>query len=98
MKFKYLFYFFWGKKKLESYGYLGLLERINSLFVKAGINTKTVRKINSEELYSAMQSDKKKKGKNLNFIILEEIGKAVKIDSLAKEKVQQSIEKSLFPR
>ena len=74
------------------------LKRINSLFVKAGINTKTVRKINSEELYSVMQSDKKKKGKNLNFIILEEIGKAVKIDSLTKEKVQQSIEKSLLPR
>ena len=44
-----------------------------------------------------MQSDKKKKGKNLNFIILEEIGKAIKVDNLSKEKVLESIERSLFP-
>ena len=73
------------------------LKRINTLFVKAGINTKTIRKINSEELYSAMQLDKKKQGKNLNFIVLEEIGKAIKVDNLSKEKVLESIERSLFP-
>ena len=73
------------------------LKRINTLFVKAGINTKTIKKINSEELYSAMQLDKKKQGKNLNFIILEEIGKAIKVDNLSKEKVLESIERSLFP-
>ena len=73
------------------------LKRINTLFVKAGINTKTIKKINSEELYSAMQLDKKKQGKNLNFIVLEEIGKAIKVDNLSKEKVLESIERSLFP-
>ena len=72
------------------------VERIKSLFIKAGINTKTIKKINSKELYSAMQLDKKKRGKTLNFIVLEEIGKAKKINNLPKEKVQEAIENSLF--
>ena len=34
-----------------------------------------LKEINAEDLYSAMQSDKKKQGKNLNYIVLEKIGK-----------------------
>ena len=73
------------------------VNRIYSLFIQAEINTKTVSKVNPEKLYSAMLLDKKKRGKNLSFIILEEIGKAIKVDNLSKEKVLESIERSLLP-
>ena len=44
-----------------------------------------------------MQSDKKKQGKELNFIVLEEIGKAKKINGLSKETVLKAIESGLLP-
>jgi 3-dehydroquinate synthetase len=44
-----------------------------------------------------MQSDKKKEGKELNFIVLEKIGKAKKINGLNKETVLKAIKTSLFP-
>jgi len=72
------------------------VERIYSVFNKAGIRTTTQKEINPEELYSAMQSDKKKQGKDLNFIVLEKIGKAKKINGLSKEKVLKAIKTSLF--
>jgi 3-dehydroquinate synthase len=71
-------------------------ERIYSVFAKAGIRTTTLKEINPEDLYSAMQSDKKKQGKDLNFIVLEKIGKAKKINGLSKEKVLKAIKTSLF--
>ena len=72
------------------------VERIYSVFNKAGIRTTTLQEINPEDLYSAMQSDKKKQGKDLNFIVLEKIGKAKKINGLNKEKVLKAIKTSLF--
>ncbi len=72
------------------------VERIRSFFNKAGIRTTTLTEINAEDLYSAMQSDKKKQGKDLNFIVLEEIGKAKKVNGLSKEKVLKAIKASLF--
>ena len=72
------------------------VERIYSVFNKAGIRTTTLEEINPEDLYSAMQSDKKKQGKDLNFIVLEKIGKAKKINDLSKEKVLKAIKTSLF--
>ena len=72
------------------------VEKIHSLFLKAGISTKTNKKINPEDLYSAMQSDKKKQGKTLNFIVLEGIGKAKKIGNLKKETILEAIKSSLF--
>ena len=72
------------------------VERIYSVFNKAGIRTTTLQEINPEDLYSAMQSDKKKQGKDLNFIVLEKIGKAKKINDLSKEKVLKAIKTSLF--
>ena len=72
------------------------VERIYSVFSKAGIRTTTLTEINPEDLYSAMQSDKKKQGKDLNFIVLEKIGKAKKINDLSKEKVLKAIKTSLF--
>ena len=72
------------------------VEKIHSVFKKAGIRTTTLKEINPEDLYSAMQSDKKKQGKDLNFIVLEKIGKAKKINDLSKEKVLKAIKTSLF--
>ncbi len=72
------------------------VERIYSVFSKAGIRTTTLTEINAEDLYLAMQSDKKKQGKDLNFIVLEKIGKAKKINDLSKEKVLKAIKTSLF--
>jgi len=72
------------------------VERIYSVFSKAGIRTTTLTKINAEDLYLAMQSDKKKRGKDLNFIVLEKIGKAKKINDLGKEKILKAIKTSLF--
>jgi len=72
------------------------VERIYSIFSKAGIRTTSLSEINPEDLYSAMQSDKKKQGKDLNFIVLEKIGKAKKIKGLSKEKVLKAIKTSLF--
>ena len=72
------------------------VERIYSVFAKAGIRTTTLKEINAEDLYLAMQSDKKKQGKDLNFIVLEKIGKAKKINGLSKEKVLKAIKTSLF--
>ena len=72
------------------------VERIHSLFLKAGISTKPNKKINPEEIYSAMQSDKKKQGKTLNFIVLEGIGKAKKVGNLKKETILEAIKNSLF--
>jgi len=72
------------------------VERIYSIFSKAGIRTTTLTEINAEDLYSAMQSDKKKQGKDLNFIVLEKIGKAKKINGISKEKVLKAIKTSLF--
>ena len=43
-----------------------------------------------------MQTEKKKQGKYLNFIVLEKIGKAKKINDLSKEKVLKAIKTSLF--
>ncbi|HIC26798.1 MAG TPA: 3-dehydroquinate synthase [Gammaproteobacteria bacterium] len=71
--------------------------RIHSLFKKAAIGTKTIKEINPEDLYAAMQSDKKKQGKNLNFIVLEQIGKAKKVSNLKKEIVLEAIKNSLLP-
>ena len=73
------------------------VERIQSIFQKAEIGTTTLKKIDPEDLYSAMQSDKKKQGKELNFIVLEEIGKAKKINGLSKETVLKAIESGLLP-
>ena len=39
---------------------------------------------------------RKNKGKDLNFIVLEKIGKAKKINGLSKEKVLKAIKTSLF--
>ena len=72
------------------------VERIYSVFSKAGIRTTTLTEIGAEDLYSAMQSDKKKQGKDLNFIVLEKIGKAKKVSGLSKEKVLKAIKTSLF--
>jgi len=72
------------------------VKRIYSVFSKAGIRTTTLTEINAEDLYLAMQSDKKKKGKDLNFIVLEKIGKAKKISGLSKKKVIEAIKTSLF--
>ena len=72
------------------------VERIYSVFSKAGIRTTTLTEIDAEDLYSAMQSDKKKQGKDLNFIVLEKIGKAKKVNGLSKEKVLKAIKTSLF--
>ena len=72
------------------------VERIYSIFSKAGIRTTTLTEINAEDLYLAMQSDKKKQGKDLNFIVLEKIGKAKKINGLSKEKVLKAIKTSLL--
>ena len=72
------------------------VERIHSLFLKAGISTKPNKKINPQEIYSAMQSDKKKQGKTLNFIVLEGIGKAKKVGNLKKETILEAIKNSLF--
>ena len=72
------------------------VERIYSVFSKAGIRTTTLTEIDAEDLYSAMQSDKKKQGKDLNFIVLEKIGKAKKINGLRKDKVLKAIKTSLF--
>ena len=44
-----------------------------------------------------LQSDKKKQGKNLNFIVLEQIGKAKKVSNLKKEIVLEAIKNSLLP-
>ena len=73
------------------------VERIQSIFLKAGIRTTTLTEIDAEDLYSAMQSDKKKEGKELNFIVLEKIGKAKKINGLNKETVLKAIKTSLLP-
>ena len=73
------------------------VERIQSIFQKAEIGTTTLKKIDPEDLYSAMQSDKKKQGNKLNFIVLEEIGKAKKINGLSKETVLKAIESGLLP-
>ena len=43
-----------------------------------------------------MQSDKKKQGKTLNFIVLEGIGKAKKVGNLKKETILEAIKTSLF--
>jgi len=72
------------------------VERIQSLFEKAGIKTKTLRKIDPEDLYLAMQSDKKKEGKELNLILLEKIGKAKKVKNLSKKNILEAIKDSLF--
>ena len=73
------------------------VERIQSIFLKAGIRTTTLTEIDAEDLYSAMQSDKKKEGKELNFIVLEKIGKSKKINGLNKETVLKAIKTSLLP-
>ena len=73
------------------------VERIQSIFLKAGIRTNTLTEIDAEDLYSAMQSDKKKEGKELNFIVLEKIGKAKKINGLNKKTVLKAIKTSLLP-
>ena len=72
------------------------VKRIYSVFNKAGIRTTTLNEINAEDLYSAMQSDKKKEGKDLTFIVLEKIGKAKKINGLSKEMVIKAIKTSLL--
>ena len=63
------------------------VERISSFFKKVGIKTTALTKIDPEELYSAMQLDKKKQGNELNFIVLNKIGKAKKVTGISKETV-----------
>lgn len=70
-------------------------KRIKSIFNKAGIITSPLSKIDPEDLYSAMQSDKKKEGNELNFIVLEKIGSAKKMKGLSKEIVLEAIKSSL---
>tara|TARA_B100000686_G_scaffold28496_3_gene28593 strand:- start:1 stop:1086 length:1086 start_codon:yes stop_codon:yes gene_type:complete len=69
--------------------------RIKSIFSTAGIITSPLSKIDPEDLYSAMQSDKKKEGNELNFIVLEKIGSAKKMKGLSKEIVLEAIKSSL---
>tara|TARA_B100000586_G_C19964165_1_gene365022 strand:- start:157 stop:792 length:636 start_codon:yes stop_codon:yes gene_type:complete len=72
------------------------VERIYSVFKRAGIRTTTLTEIKPEDLYAAMQSDKKKQGKELNFIVLEKIGKAKKINGISKEIALKAIKTSLL--
>ncbi len=70
-------------------------QKIKSIFNKAGIITSPLSKIDPENLYTAMQSDKKKEGNKLNFIVLEKIGVAKKMKDLSKEIVVEAIKSSL---
>ncbi len=82
----------------KSEGYLSIkeIERIKKLFLRSKISTHPKTLIKPEDLYEAMQSDKKKKGNKLNFILLEKLGKAKNIKGVQKKKVLEAI-KLAFP-
>lgn len=74
----------------------GEAQRIREIFLEVGVPLELSKEIEPEDLYLAMQSDKKKEGKDLNFILLERLGSAKKIKGISKEKVMDAIKKGLF--
>ena len=73
------------------------ISQIRNLFTSSGINIKLLKPLNLEDLYEAMQSDKKKEVSNLNFILMETIGSAKKYSNISKKDVLDSVERSIFP-
>ena len=82
-------------KDVEGFAH-GEAQRIREIFLEVGVPLKLSKEIEPEDLYLAMQSDKKKEGKDLNFILLERLGSAKKIKGISKEKVMDAIKKGLF--
>ena len=72
------------------------IEKIKDLLEESGVNTKLLKPFNSQEIYQAMQLDKKKKGDELNFIVIERIGSAKKLNKILKQDVLNAIESSLL--
>ena len=74
------------------------IEKIKDLLEESGVNTKLLKPFNSQEIYQAMQLDKKKKGDELNFIVIERIGSAKKLNKILKQDVLNAIESSLLSK
>jgi len=73
------------------------ISQIRDLFVTSGINIKLSRPLDLDDLYEAMQSDKKKGVSDLNFILMETIGSAKKYSNISKKDVLAAVERSIFP-
>ena len=71
------------------------IERIRQFLERINICLQPQDSIDKEELYEAMLIDKKKRGNSLNFIVLEEIGKAKLVNDIPKDTVLEAIEVTL---
>ena len=71
------------------------IERIRQFLERINICLQPQDSIDKEELYEAMLIDKKKRGNSLNFIVLEEIGKAKLVNEIPKDIVLEAIEVTL---
>ena len=75
---------------------INVFDRVHSIIKNTGIKVSLKKKIIPKKLIELMQSDKKKNNSQLNFILLEKIGKA-KIKSINNEvEIENAIKNSLF--
>jgi len=70
------------------------IERCLSLLKKAGITTKPIAKLDAEIVYQSMLGDKKKSGNDMNFIILNQLGSAIKVSKIDKSILTRAINSS----
>jgi len=70
------------------------ISRCKELLQRAKIIIEPHKKLDSEEVYQAMLGDKKKSGKNLNFITLETIGEASRVTATEKSTLIKAISSS----
>lgn len=66
------------------------LSRVKTLFANLNINTR-FPSFNSEDVISAMQSDKKVKNKKINFILPHGIGDYIITDNITEEQIETAI-------
>jgi len=70
------------------------IERCQNLLKQAGIITKPIDKLDAEIIYQSMLGDKKKSGNDMNFIILNKLGSATKVNKIDKSILTKAIDSS----
>ena len=71
------------------------INKVKDLFNISGINSRLKRSLKTKSLLLKMKSDKKKKGGQLNFIILKTIGKAEKVNNIPETIIKEVLQESL---
>ncbi|MCX7840649.1 MAG: 3-dehydroquinate synthase, partial [Anaerolineae bacterium] len=71
-----------------------LVERITALLQRIGLPTRIPRSLSSDALLDAMQSDKKRVGARMRFVLPRALGDVIIVDDVAREQVSAIIDET----